>query len=61
MYDIHSWITFFGAPLFLLFVTAYVFRPSAREHYREAKRVIFSEQGQSTRRKRSQSYRRRRG
>ena len=44
MYDAHFWIAFFGAPLLLLLVTAFVFRPSARERYREAKQVIFAEE-----------------
>jgi len=57
MYDIYSWIAFFGAPLFLLFVTAYVFRPSAREHYSEAKRVIFSDQRRSVPRGQSRRHR----
>ncbi|MGB5570874.1 MAG: hypothetical protein WBM71_18715 [Sedimenticolaceae bacterium] len=43
MHDAYFWIAFFGAPLFLTMVTAFVFRPSAREQYREAKRVIFAE------------------
>jgi cbb3-type cytochrome oxidase subunit 3 len=41
MHDVFFWAAFFGAPLCLLLVTAYVFQPSACEHYREAKRVIF--------------------
>jgi cbb3-type cytochrome oxidase subunit 3 len=44
MHDAYFWTAFFGTPLFLLAVTAYVFRPSARAHYREAKRVIFVEE-----------------
>ena len=44
MQDIHFWIAFFGAPLFLFLVTAFVFRPSARAHYREAKQVIFADE-----------------
>ena len=44
MHDAYFWIAFFGAPLFLLVVTAYVFRPSARERYREAKQVIFADE-----------------
>lgn len=43
MHDTYFWISFFGAPLFLLLVTAFVFRPSARQHYRDAKKVIFVE------------------
>jgi cbb3-type cytochrome oxidase subunit 3 len=44
MHDAYFWIAFFGAPLFLVMVTAFVFRPSAREHYREAKQIIFADQ-----------------
>ncbi|MGD1983526.1 MAG: hypothetical protein PVF93_06425 [Chromatiaceae bacterium] len=42
MHDIYFWTAFFGAPLFLVLVTAFVFRPSAREDYRAAKQVIFT-------------------
>jgi cbb3-type cytochrome oxidase subunit 3 len=48
MHDAHFWIAFFGAPLFLLFVTAFVFRPSARGRYREAKQVIFADDSAMT-------------
>jgi len=44
MHDAHFWVAFFGAPLFLLLVTAFVYRPSARERYREAKQVIFADE-----------------
>jgi cbb3-type cytochrome oxidase subunit 3 len=44
MHDIYFWTAFFGAPLFLLLVTAFVFRPSARDQYREAKLVIFADE-----------------
>ena len=44
MNDAYFWIAFFGAPLFLLLITAFVFRPSAREQYSEAKRVIFADE-----------------
>ncbi len=43
MHDAYFWIAFFGAPLFLMLVTAFVFRPSAHEQYREAKQVIFAD------------------
>jgi cbb3-type cytochrome oxidase subunit 3 len=43
MHDVYFWIAFFGAPLFLFLVTAFVFRPSAREEYRHAKQVIFAD------------------
>lgn len=43
MHDAYFWVAFFGAPLFLLLVTTFVYRPSARERYREAKRVIFAD------------------
>jgi len=45
MHDTYFWIAFFGAPLFLLLVTAFVFRPSAREQYHEARQVIFDDEG----------------
>ena len=45
MHDAFVWVAFFGAPVLLLLVTAFVFRPSAREHYREAKQVIFADEG----------------
>ena len=44
MHDAYFWVAFFGAPLLLLLVTAFVFRPSAREHYRAAKHVIFADE-----------------
>ena len=44
MPDAYYWIAFFGAPLFLILITAFVFRPSARNGYREAKQVIFEEE-----------------
>jgi cbb3-type cytochrome oxidase subunit 3 len=44
MHDSYFWIAFFGAPLLLLLVTAFVFRPSARDQYREAKQVIFDDE-----------------
>lgn len=43
MHDAYFWIGFFGAPLFLLLVTAFVFRPSARDKYHAAKQVIFAD------------------
>ena len=43
MPNIYFWIGFFGAPLFVVLVTAYVFRPSARKHYHDAKQVIFTD------------------
>jgi cbb3-type cytochrome oxidase subunit 3 len=51
MHETDFWIAFFGAPLFLILVTAYVFRPSARERYREAKQVIFAEEREPRRRR----------
>lgn len=53
MHDAFFWIAFFGAPLFLILVTAFVFRPSAREGYRAAKQVIFVDENPSHRRRRS--------
>jgi cbb3-type cytochrome oxidase subunit 3 len=44
MHDTYFWAAFFGAPLFLILMTAFVFRPSARQQYREAKRVIFADE-----------------
>ena len=49
MSDAYFSIAFFGAPLFLLAITAFVFRPSARELYREAKHVIFADETTVTR------------
>jgi cbb3-type cytochrome oxidase subunit 3 len=43
MHNVYFWIAFFGAPLFLLLTTAFVFRPSARAQYREAKHIIFAD------------------
>jgi cbb3-type cytochrome oxidase subunit 3 len=43
MHDIAFWIGFFGAPVFLFLVTAFVFRPSAREQYRAVKVTIFDD------------------
>jgi cbb3-type cytochrome oxidase subunit 3 len=53
MHDVSFWIAFFGAPLFLFLVTAFVFRPSARERYREAKQVIFADDDVVNRRRKS--------
>ena len=44
MHNAYFWIAFFGVPLFLLLVTAFVFRPSARQQYREAKQAIFADE-----------------
>ena len=43
MHDAYFWVAFFGVPLFLLLVTAFVYRPSARDRFREAKQVIFTD------------------
>ncbi len=43
MQEIFFWIGFFAAPLFIVLLTAYVFRPSARKHYHDAKQVIFTD------------------
>ncbi len=43
MHDAYFWIAFFGAPLLLVMITAFVFRPSAREQYHDAKMVIFAD------------------
>ena len=51
MHDALFWIAFFGAPLSLLLVTAFVFRPTARERYREAKQVIFADERAAPRRR----------
>ena len=56
MHDAYFWITFFGAPLFLLVVTAVVFRPSARTRYHEAKQVIFADESGVDRRRRSSGH-----
>lgn len=57
MHDTYFWIAFFAAPLFLLLVTAFVFRPSAREQYREAKQVIFDDARKTHPRRTSLAYR----
>ena len=44
MHNAYFWIAFFGAPLFLLLVTAFDFRPSARGQYREPKQVTLAEE-----------------
>ncbi len=43
MHDPYFWIAFFGAPLLLIMITAFVFRPSARDQYHDAKQVIFAD------------------
>lgn len=43
MHDAYFWTAFFGAPLLLLLAMAIVYRPSAREQYRVAKRLIFAD------------------
>lgn len=45
MDNIYAWITFFGAPLLLLAIGAFVYRPSARKEYQEAKMVPFAQVG----------------
>jgi cbb3-type cytochrome oxidase subunit 3 len=44
MHDFYAWASFLGAPLFLLAMTVFTFRPSRREQYREAKHVIFADE-----------------
>jgi cbb3-type cytochrome oxidase subunit 3 len=56
MPDAYFWIAFFGAPMLLLLTTVFVFRPSAREQYREAKRVIFADEDVSRPRRESRGY-----
>jgi cbb3-type cytochrome oxidase subunit 3 len=43
MHDAYFWTAFFGAPLFLILITLFVFRPSARNQYHDAKQVIFAD------------------
>jgi hypothetical protein len=43
LHDAFFWGAFFGAPLFLIVMTAVVFRSSARVHYREVKQAIFDD------------------
>ena len=43
MLDILFWMGFFGPPLFIVVLTIYVFRPSARQHYHDVKHDIFNE------------------
>ena len=50
MHDFHFWLSFLGAPIFLIAITAYVYRPSARAAYREAKRLPFADREYSDKR-----------
>jgi len=43
MENIYVWIAFFGAPLLLLAITAFVYRPGARKDYHAAKMIPFEE------------------
>ncbi len=43
MQDILFWISFFGPPLFIVLLTIWVFRPSARQYYHDVKHEIFNE------------------
>ena len=43
MQEIFTWIAYFAPPLFVVLITLYVFRPSAKQDYEDAGRVIFSE------------------
>ncbi len=43
MQEVFFWISFFLPPLFIVALTIYVFRPSARQYYHEAKHEIFNE------------------
>lgn len=42
MSNLLFWLSFFGVPLLLVLIAAYVFRPSARDAYRAAKRIPFT-------------------
>ncbi len=41
--ELFVWISFFAPPLLVVLITLYVFRPSAKQHYEEARQVIFHE------------------
>ena len=43
MNELYTWISFLAAPLLLILIIAYVYRPSARWKYQEAKKVPFEE------------------
>lgn len=43
MHNTFFWIVFFGAPLLMIVTTAYVYRPSARAKYHEAKMIPFAD------------------
>ena len=47
MNDLYFWMAFFGAPLLLILITVYIYRPSARRKYREAKKIPFEEDERS--------------
>ena len=46
MQELFFWISFFAPPLFIVALTIYVFRPSARQYYHDAKHEIFNEDEQ---------------
>jgi cbb3-type cytochrome oxidase subunit 3 len=43
MENLLFWIAFLGIPMLLVLISLYVYRPSMREKYREAKRIPFLE------------------
>ncbi len=44
MNELYTWISFFAAPLLFILLVVYIYRPSARWKYQEAKKVPFEDQ-----------------
>ncbi|MCB1800161.1 MAG: cbb3-type cytochrome c oxidase subunit 3 [Gammaproteobacteria bacterium] len=49
MDELFTWLGYFLAPVFLILLIAWVYRPSARRKYREAKNIPFADDAPSTR------------
>lgn len=47
--DAYAWVTFLAAPLAMILIVVYVFRPSARRKHQEAKQIPFDDDGRPTR------------
>lgn len=43
MHELYTWLGYILAPLFLVLLIAWVYRPSARSKYREAKQIPFAD------------------
>lgn len=43
MENLYTWISFLAAPILLIAIVAWMFRPSARRKYKEAKRIPFAD------------------